>query len=450
MQMPKLGVLCLARTTFDYTVAEAWFAQVCAQLAETGVQVLSHLALVIEPPDADAAIATLRAGAPDALLLINGTFALGGLAVQIAQAFPNLPLQLWAWHEPLEQTGKLRLNSLVGVNVNASNLYKLGHHPQVLYAAHDDTAAQRSIAAFARAACARAALASARVGFIGGHAPGFDNLAVNKLALRGRLGAEVVDVGLAALINRANDILNNGGPTALATDTFEQIGELSAEQVDKTNALAQAARELVQAGGYNTLTLKCWGDLAEQYGMAGCGVVSALNGGAGGAAITTGCEGDVLGALTMRAGEALTGEPAVLMDLVSTDAATNTALFWHVGCAACNMASGKQPRHLFSHFAGGKGVTAGFALRPGRVTIARIGEDAAGKLRILAATGTALETPMTIRGTVSRVQLDGKVSALLNEVLNNGWEHHVALIYGEVLDELRMLGKMLDAPVIEA
>jgi L-fucose isomerase-like protein len=451
MRAPTLGVVCLGRTTFDVAVAEPWYAQVCEALAGERLNINAHPALVIEAVDADSAISTLRAGqTPDGLLIINGTFALGGLAVQLAQAFPDTPLMLWAWHEPHEQTGKLRLNSLVGVNLNASNLYKLGRRPHTLYAAHDAVAAHREIAAFARAACARGALRDARIGFIGGHAPGFDNLAVGKLALRGQLGADLTEIGLPALVARARKILADGGPTQLATDTFEDIGELSAQQVDQFNALAQATRELAAAGGHNTLTLKCWGDLAEQYGMAGCGVVSALNGGAGGPAITTGCEGDVLGALTMRAGQAITGEPAVLMDLVSTDDATRTALFWHVGCAACSMATGKQPRALFSHFAGGKGVTAGFALRPGRVTIARIGHDDRGALRMLAATGTALETPMHIRGTVSRVQLDGGADTLLREVLANGWEHHVALIYGDVLPELKLLASMIGAPLTVA
>jgi L-fucose isomerase-like protein len=444
--MTKLGVVCLARTTFEHELAAKWYGEVQSALAQLhGVTIVAVKPLAIEQIDADVAVAKLHPANIDALLLINGTFALGGLAMSLGKAL-GVPIMLWAWHEPAEQTGKLRLNSLVGVNLNASNLYKLGSRPQTIYTAHDDANAIRQIGSFARAAAALRDLQTVRVGMIGGHAPGFDNLAVNKLALRKQLGVEVVEVGLQALIAKAQA----GIPAAKAADKmhspsaeFEDSREASDDQLAKYDALVTAARDLAAQQKLNVLTLKCWGDLAEQYGIAGCGAVSVL----GGHGLITGCEGDVMGALTMRLGERLTGEKAVLMDLVSTDAASNTALFWHVGCAPTCLAAAGQPKHLFSHFAGGKGLTAGFGLRPGRVTVMRLGDDGQN-LRMLATTGTALDTPMNIRGTVSRVQLDGKVGAFLDEILNNGWEHHVALAYGEVLPELHAIGKLMNMPVI--
>lgn len=442
--LSKLGVVCLGRLTFDHELAVQWYAQTRAKLAQLhGVEITAIEPLVIELPDADGAIAQLQAANIDALLLINGTFALGGLAMSLGKAL-NVPMLLWAWHEPAEQTGKLRLNSLVGVNVNTSNLYKLGFRPQTLYTAHDDADALRKIGNFARAAAAIQDLNGLRVGMIGGHAPGFDNLAVNKMALRKQLGVEVVEVGLQTLILAANAQSTTSQPPALApSDEFDDISEASETQLSKYDALVMGAHSLAAQQKFDVLTLKCWGDLAEQYGIAGCGAVSVLTSGG----LITGCEGDVLGAVTMRIGEQLTGDKAVLMDLVSTDAASNTALFWHVGCAPVCLAAAGQPKHLFSHFAGGKGLTAGFGLRPGRVTIIRVGDDGEN-LRILAATGTALDTAMHIRGTVSRVQLDSDVGAFLHEVLANGWEHHVVLAYGEVLPELQAIGQMLGVPVI--
>ena len=143
--LSKLGVVCLGRLTFDHELAVQWYAQTRAKLAQLhGVEITAIEPLVIELPDADAAIAQLQAANIDALLLINGTFALGGLAMSLGKAL-NVPMLLWAWHEPAEQTGKLRLNSLVGVNVNTSNLYKLGFRPQTLYTAHDNADALRKI-----------------------------------------------------------------------------------------------------------------------------------------------------------------------------------------------------------------------------------------------------------------------------------------------------------------
>src|SRR5512141_119363 len=135
----RLGIVCLARLTFDADLAAQWYVEAQAALREIdGIELCAVERLVVEAPDAGAAAAELRAKGIDALVILSGTFALGGLAMQLAQEFSTIPLLLWAWPEPQEQTGKLRLNSLVGVNVNASNLYKLGHRPASLYASLDD------------------------------------------------------------------------------------------------------------------------------------------------------------------------------------------------------------------------------------------------------------------------------------------------------------------------
>ena len=203
----RLGLVCLARLTFEAPLAEHWYAQTRFQFRQlAGLGLCAIDKLVIETPDADAAIAELRDKNIDALVILSGTFALGGLAMQFAQAFPHLPLLLWAWQEPLEQTGKLRLNSLVGANTNGSNLYKLGHSPTTLYTAHDDPSAVESIARFAQVAGILRDLKQLRIASIGGHAPGFDDLAVNKLALRRATGVEVSEVGLQTLVARAKAI----------------------------------------------------------------------------------------------------------------------------------------------------------------------------------------------------------------------------------------------------
>lgn len=440
---PRLGLVCLARLTFEASLAEQWYAQVRARLGELAdVELCAIEKLVIEKPDADAAIDALRAKHIDALVIISGTFALGGLAMQFAQAFADVPMMLWAWHEPREQTGKLRLNSLVGANVNASNLYKLGHRPFTLYTAYDDAKAITHIARFARVAGVLRDLRRLRIASIGGHAPGFEDLAVDKLALRRATGIEVVDVGLQTIVARAQAIAQDRA-RATASDVlqqFDDVAEISARQGDLFAALVLALQDYAIENKFDALTLKCWGDLVEAYGIAGCGVVSVLND----RGIYIGCEGDVMGTVAMLIARRLTSVHPFLTDFVSVDAETNTGLMWHGGCAPMGLAHGAK--HLFSHFAGGKGVTAGFALKPGRVTLFRLGDDGRN-LRMLATTATALETEMVVRGTLARVQFDSNGSAFLDEILSNGWEHHLVMAYGEIVPELEMLARAMKIPL---
>ena len=443
----RLGLVCLARLTFEADLAAQWYAQAQALLRTLpGVELQAVDKLVVEVGDAHEAIADLQAKNVDALVVLSGTFALGGLAMRLAQGL-DVPLLLWAWPEPPEQTGKLRLNSLVGLMVNASNLYKLGYRPTPLYAALDDPSCTTTIARFARVAGIVRDLRQARLGLIGGHAPGFDNLAVDKLALRRALGVEVVDVALQTVVARAKGVAAKGtqavGRELLAA--FDDTSEVTPGQGELYAALVIALRELAAELDLDALALKCWGDLVEAYGIAGCGAVARLSDDG----LVVGCEGDVLGTLTMLIAQRLCGIPAVLTDLVSIERQSNTGLFWHIGCAPLCLAAADQPRHLYAHFAGGKGLTAGFALQPGRLTILRLGDDGGGHLRLLATTGRALATEMAIRGTVSQAVFDSDAGALLDELLTNCWEHHLILAYGDIVPELEMVSKMLHIPFFQ-
>ena len=442
----RLGIVCLARLTFEHELAAQWYQQAQAQLkALSGVELCAIEKLVVEPTDTQAAIAALQADAIDALVIVNGTFALGGLAQSFAQVFA-VPILLWAWPEPTEQTGKLRLNSLVGAHLNASNLYKLGHRPTTLYAPPDSLPAVYAVAQFANVAGLARDLRHLRVGLIGGHAPGFDNLAVNKLALRQSLGVEVVEVGLPTLIARAQSVDKEHLRMARVEmlEIFNDVSEVTYVQSELYAALTLALSELAKAESFDALALKCWGDLAEQYGIAGCGVVARLND----SGVTVGCEGDVLGAVTLLIAQRLCGIPAFLTDLVSVEREANTAFCWHIGCAPLCLAHPHKPKHLHSHFAGGKGLTASFPLKPGRVTILRLGDDGRN-LRMIAAIGTALETELGVRGTVARVQFDNDAGKFLDELLTNGWEHHIALAYGEIMPALALLCRALKIPLTQ-
>jgi len=447
----RLGLVCLARLTFEADLAAQWYVEARQVLgALDGVQLCAIEKLVIEQSDADAAIAELKAANIDALVILSGTFALGGLAQRLAQSFAHTPLLLWAWPEPQEQTGKLRLNSLVGTHVNASNLYKLGYRPTTLYAVLNDPYTAQTITRFARVAGILRDLQQLRLAFVGGHAPGFENLAVDKFALRRALGVEIIDVGLQAIVARARAVaaerVRASKPDLLKP--FADTSEVNETKGDLVTALIIALRDIATEGRFDAMTLKCWGDLVEAYGIAGCGAVSVLTE----MGLFTGCEGDIMGTLSMLIARRLTGIHPFLTDFVSVDAKTNTGMLWHGGCAPVSLAREDQPRHLFSHFAAGKGLTAGFVLKSGRVTILRLGdapssEGAGRNLRMIATTGQSLETEMEVRGTLTRVAFDCDAMAFLNEMLGDGWEHHLVMAYGEVVPELEMLCRSLNVPL---
>ncbi len=125
-QKVKLGVVCLARTTFDYSAAEGIYKQLLEDMDSLEqVEIVSIPHLVIEVEDAKEAASKLSGSDIDGLVIISGTFHLGHLVLELHKVL-HKPLLLWGLPELPYNGGKIRLNSICGVNLDASNLYKSG------------------------------------------------------------------------------------------------------------------------------------------------------------------------------------------------------------------------------------------------------------------------------------------------------------------------------------
>ena len=109
------------------------------------------------------------------------------------------------------------------------------------------------------------------------------------------------------------------------------------------------------------------------------------------------CEADVLGAVTAVALEAASGRRAFVADLV--DAATDgTVAFWHCGQAAPDLAHPDEPVASTVHPNRRRPLLHEFRLRPGRITIARLGHTTEG-LRLAVGGGEILDAPRPFAGT---------------------------------------------------
>ena len=62
---------------------------------------------------------------------------------------------------------------------------------------------------------------------------------------------------------------------------------------------------------------------------------------------------------------------------------------------------------------------------------------------MLVCTGDGLDTDLFVRGNPLRIRFDAGCEAVRREVIENGWEHHYALMYGDVVPQLRDLCRNL-------
>lgn len=426
----KIGVVCLARKTFDYEAAGRIYKGIrdkLAQLEEVEFYFINEL--LYETEDARRAAESLHRFNADGLVVISGTFHLGSLLLELVQKL-CLPVLLWGLKELPYDSGKIRLNTVCGVNLDASNLYKAGLRDY--YASFGDDIDHDWLAAMR----AKAALERSRIGLIGSRAHTFYNISFDELDTWRDLGLLVDHYSLQELLDSPVEAQVD----ELMLDALEQnfqTGDLSREQVLLTARLAAKLETFMAERNLDSLALRCWPEFAVNYGIAPCGALSLVQS----RDKVIACEGDVEGAISMLIHRALGAKTPFLADLSQVDFERDEALLWHCGVAPCNLWDGKCEISLDSYHAGGKGVTAGFVLKEGPLSIVRL--DSAGReRRLFSREGLALPMKKDLKGTYARAKFTGGVKALLDAVIYNGIAHHVSVAYGNYSRPLEIMARI--------
>jgi L-fucose isomerase-like protein len=413
------------------------------QLVGAGCHLVGPENLVMDAAAAQAAIATLADLPIDLLLVFQASFADSTMLVELAR---NVDAPLMMWAVPEERTGgRLRLNSFCGINLGAHGLTRAGLRYDWAYAHPEDAPALRKLLTLARAGRARRLLRSARIGRLGDHPAGFDPCAYDADAIATRLGAQVVRRELAGVFESVR-----------STAPGEVDGVLAgiSQRVDGLDALDQTAlrgtvgayvtlKRLAQESDLAGLAIRCWPEFFTELGCAACGAMSLLSD----ELTPCSCEADVNGTITQLMLQWLSGEQAFGTDVVGFDLAQDNAVVWHCGQAPLSMADPEfRPRGTI-HSNRKLPLLMEFPLKPGRVTIARLTE-AHGAYTLVVGAGEMLRAPMSFTGTSGVLRFDRPASDVLNTIMTEGLDHHISLTYGDYVDELLALARMLELPVL--
>ncbi len=162
LSRPTVAFLPVARTTFDIPLAQEVTRQARARLEGLGLRLIGPDALITDLESAGAAADRLAEARPALLVLFQATFADSTMAQRVAETV-DAPLVLWAVPEE-RSGGRLRLNSLCGINLAAHALTRAGRAYEHLYAAPDSLQVEEKLLPIVRAAGVRQRLASTRIG----------------------------------------------------------------------------------------------------------------------------------------------------------------------------------------------------------------------------------------------------------------------------------------------
>lgn len=463
----RIGLVALGRSTFDLEVAGRTAAAVRATLAGMpDLDVVDAGGLVVEMPDVEDAGARLAGamaeGPLDAVVVLQATFTDSTLPAAAVAGLPQgLPIVLWGAPEP-RTGGRLTMNALCGINLAAYRLRADDRDVRALYLDPGASDAARRVDAAldgpalrpeprqlpqptaedrVRADAVRARLSGMTVGRVGHHPDGFDPCAAGEEDLA-TLGTTLDHIELDAMFDAARGATEEQLVPLRALVTGRGADAVDAEGVDATLRLHVALRRLVEERGWSAVATRCWPECFAEMDAAACAAQGMLA--ESGTPAT--CEADVLGAVTAVALEAAAGQRAFVADLVDA-AADGTVAFWHCGQAAPDLAHPDEPIASTVHPNRRRPLLHEFRLRPGRITIARLGHHEGG-LRLALGGGEILDAPRPYTGTAAVARPDTPAEDLVATVLAEGLDHHYGLVHGDVRGVMVAFADALGIPVV--
>ena len=460
----RIGIAPLACPSCDMVFAQAMAESACVALEAAGFALVGGRTLLSDGAAARAASTVLAAEKLDLMLVLQTTFTDARMVVDIAQA-ANAPLAIWAF--PEQRTGgPLRLNALSGLMLGVHALGRAGgtcrwHFgppgaadlAMVIAALASGQKPRHSLAAsgpVGNRETARALmddLAGTRIGLIGEAPAGFDASRCDAAALASLAGVEIVALPLAHLVQRARaqstipGLLDDWQERA---DALAGLDRLDRAAVLRSLALAAALEEIEHDNGLSALAVRCWPEMFDGQGCAACAPLGFLSEDGTPCA----CQADVFGALTGMILNAVSEAPSWLADLVDIDAASNTGVLWRCGCAPLSMANEDEEPRAQIHAISKMPLLQEFALKPGRVTLARFSQSG-NVIRMVLAGGEVLRAPISFAGTSGVVRFDRLAGEVLDAMLAEALEHRFGIAYGDHRPALRALAAEMGVAVVE-
>lgn len=450
MKKLKLGFLPLTKASWMTPALDGIRINALNELKKLdGCEIVGGDAMIAFEPEIFTATEKFKQEQVDAVVCFFATFSLGTLVPLIANEL-KVPVILWSIPEPPMQGGRLAANSFCAANMNSHFLWKLKIPYFHVHAPVDASGAK--IEEIVKVINVVKTIRHTRLGVVGGRVPGFYTSGADEMMLRRELGVEMKFITMLEVVKTAEKLTDDEIAPALErirkdSQTIEGPDDV---ELRKSAAFYTAIEMLQKKFLVNAFSLRCWPEVNENelYGIGICSTIGSLTN----AGIITACEGDVYGAVTMLMQHYLTGEKPFFCDMIVMEG--EYAMAWHCGAAPAGLCRGgcesKLCKSSIIDGGGKKGLTNEFPLKPGRVTLARLGENLDGTAyRMLIAPGTAVETDQVLRGNPLNIKFDAGSDKLRETIIEQGFEHHYSLIHGDISGELKKLCKLMNIEIIE-
>ncbi len=466
MEKLKICLVSAVQTSFWGSERREYEKHYLPEMKKLAGELGFELCALEEPlPDgaaAEAAKPKIEAMKPDLLLIQVSTFAAGEILIPLAET--GLRIGLWGVPEVTDK-GAIPNNSFCGINMYAGILHQyLGYEPKFkwFYGDVKDELFLKRFAVTVKALSALKHLKGAKIGLVGGIAPGFYDFYYDARIAGKKLGVKIddllefSDVKARAQAYSADEIRPE--VEELRSEYVCIRDEMDDYHVETSARVYKAFVDLVKERGFDAVAISCWPKFRKEMGIVVCAVIGRLldHG------ILAACEGDVDSIITAMILRDLSGQQPMLMDLSKFDEQDQSVLMWHCGSAPRRYADGGGCT-LAGHYKPGSHVTCEddvkvvgvndmyYGARP--VTVARLTNDYKNMMLFSGEFVDKADHSFDgSRGWVGRLSVDGSplaVRDLVNTVVSQGYQHHYPIVEGSVEEELREVMAWLDIEPME-
>ncbi len=279
-----------------------------------------------------------------------------------------------------------------------------------------------------------------RVGAIGTRPIGFQTMRVSEKLLQ-RNGITVIPVDMSEIVVAANKIKDTEQSVTERVKAIQEYGlcaNVSKDKIARQARFGLAVEEWIAANNINISALQCWESIEKNYGCAACVTMSMM----GEKLMPSACEVDVAGTVSMYALALASQAPSALLDWNNNFGEDRNK----VVCTHCS----NYPKSFFQSeivigsldvlgtvlgsedtFGAVKGKVA-----PGNMTYFRIStDDSKGTIKSYLGEGIITNDPYGMDGGIAVCQIPD-LQKLMKHMCKNGFEHHVAMVRGNVSDIL--------------
>jgi L-fucose isomerase-like protein len=362
-----------------------------------------------------------------------------GLADALRLASLQVPVLIQATPDNAgKMTIALRRDSFCGKMSICNNLKQYGI-PYSLTSLHteapDSVEFKQDLQEFAAVCRIVRGLKNLRIGAIGARPTAFNTVRYSeKLLERSGITVETLDLSeVMGRIGRMKDSDDAAQQKLAAIQKYVATKSVPIEALMKMAKLGAVIDQWMAAEHLSVSAVQCWTSIEEYLGVVPCTVMSMMSENL----LSSACEVDVLGTVSMHALALASGTPSALLDWNNNYGDNpNKAVCFH-----CS----NLPKHFFNEvkmdfqqiIAGtvGKANTFGTlegVVKAGAMSFARFStDDFEGRITGYTGEGRFTDDPLTTFGGAGVVEIP-EMQKLLHFICSNGFEHHVAANFANV------------------